>query len=69
MIKNREDYKSMILSYHDALEYVDKNTLLISVDNHKPSLAISRSLLEKVKNKVIIDYHSTVVKSLLKHLF
>ena len=57
MIKNREDYKSMILSYHDALEYVDKNTLLISVDNHKPSLAISRSLLEKVKNKVIIDHH------------
>ena len=57
MIKNREDYKSMILSYHDALEYVDKNTLLINVDNHKPSLAISRSLLEKVKNKVIIDHH------------
>lgn len=57
MIKNHEDYKSLILSYHDALEYADKNTLLISVDNHKPSLAISRSLLERVKNKVIIDHH------------
>ena len=36
---------------------INKNTLLIVVDNHKPSLAISNALLERVRNKVIIDHH------------
>ena len=31
--------------------------MLIVVDNHKPSLAISKLLLERVKNKVVIDHH------------
>jgi c-di-AMP phosphodiesterase-like protein len=30
---------------------------LIVVDHHKPSLSLSSSLLERVRNKVIIDHH------------
>lgn len=57
MIKNHDKYKGMIISYTEAMEHINKNTLLIVVDNHKPSLAISNALLERVRNKVIIDHH------------
>lgn len=57
MIKNHPNYKGMIISYIEAMEHVNKNTLLIVVDNHKPSLAISSGLLDRVRNKVIIDHH------------
>ena len=57
LIKNKDKYKGLITSFNEALERIDKNTLLISVDNHKPSLAISYALLERVKNKVVIDHH------------
>ena len=57
MIKNHDKYKGTIISYTEAMEHINKNTLLIVVDNHKPSLAISNALLERVRNKVIIDHH------------
>ena len=57
MVKNHPAYKGMIISPVEALEKVNKDTLLFIVDNHKPSLAISKVLLERVRNKVIIDHH------------
>lgn len=57
LIKSDERYKGMLISAGEAMERVNKNTLLIVVDNHKPSLAISNALLERVRNKVIIDHH------------
>ena len=57
MLRSNPDYKGLMLTISEALEKANKNTLLISVDNHKDSLAISRSVLDKVKNKVIIDHH------------
>lgn len=57
MVRNHTQYKGLIISPMEAMEYVSKNTLLIVVDNHKPSLAISNALLERVKNKVVIDHH------------
>ncbi|MCD7893975.1 MAG: DHH family phosphoesterase [Erysipelotrichaceae bacterium] len=57
IFKNDEPYKGLIVSPIDALERVDKKTLLIVVDHHKPSLSISTQLLDKVKNKMIIDHH------------
>ena len=50
-------YKGLIITYTEAMERVNKDTLLIIVDNHKPSLAISSALLERVRNKVVIDHH------------
>lgn len=49
--------KTLFMTYSDSLENITKNTLLVVVDNHKPSLAIASGLLEKIKNKVIIDHH------------
>lgn len=57
MMKNHVKYKGTIVSPTDALESVTKDTLLIVVDNHKPSLVISPTLLDRVRNKVVIDHH------------
>ena len=57
LVKADPRYKGMIQSANEAIERVDINTLLIVVDNHKSSLALSKALLERVKNKVIIDHH------------
>lgn len=57
IIKNDIRYKGMIISATEAMEHTNKDTLLIVVDNHKPSLAISKALLDRVRNKVIIDHH------------
>lgn len=57
MVKNDERYKDLIVTYTEAMDRVNRDTLLIVVDNHKPSLAISSALLERIRNKVIIDHH------------
>lgn len=57
MVKNDERYKDLIVTYTEAMDRVNRDTLLIVVDNHKPSLAISSGLLERTRNKVIIDHH------------
>lgn len=57
IVKNDEQSRGMIISPLEAVEKVDKKTLLIFVDHHKPSLSISSQLLEKVNNKIIIDHH------------
>lgn len=57
IVKNDEQSRGMIISPLEAVEKVDKKTLLIFVDHHKPSLSISSQLSEKVNNKIIIDHH------------
>lgn len=56
-VKSDIRYSGMIVSPLEAMDIVSRNTLLVIVDNHKPSLVISSLLLDKVKNKVIIDHH------------
>ena len=46
-----------LITPEQALEIVDKESLLICVDNHKPSLAISKELINEVTNIVVIDHH------------
>lgn len=57
MVKADQRYKALLISANEAMENINKNTLLIVVDNHKSSLALSKPLLDRVKNKVIIDHH------------
>ncbi len=57
MVKADQRYKGLLISANEAMENINKNTLLIVVDNHKSSLALSKALLDRVKNKVIIDHH------------
>jgi len=57
MLNDDERYDGMIMSPNEAVEYIGRDTLLICVDHHKPSLAISNALLERIRNKVVIDHH------------
>lgn len=58
-MKMREDdrYEDLLCSYNEALEMVNKDSLLVLVDHHKSSLSIASGLLDVVKNKVVIDHH------------
>ncbi len=42
---------------NEALELMEPNTLLIVVDNHKPSLVNSKAVLDRATNIVLIDHH------------
>lgn len=50
--------KGSIISPKDALEKVQKNSLLIMCDHSKPSISISSELYEKMQNRVMVmDHH------------
>ncbi len=46
-----------IISPEEAEDMIDRDSLLILVDNHKPSLTESPELVEMSKKIVIIDHH------------
>ena len=50
------EYQKKIISSNVALDLLKDDPLLISVDNHKPSLAIDKRLLE-AREVIIIDHH------------
>ncbi len=52
-----ERYRDVFISPLRAQELNMSNTLLVIVDNHKPSLAIDSNILDIVSNKVVIDHH------------
>ena len=57
-VLNKEDeYKNIILSEEDALDFIKDNTLLIVVDTHKTSYVEFPELLDKIERKIVIDHH------------
>lgn len=56
-LKKKEEYQSVIIPPAKALEMIKPTTLLIVVDNHKPSLAIDNRIIENATNTVVIDHH------------
>ena len=56
-LRDDERYRGVFVSPLRAQELCQANTLLVIVDNHKPSLAIDYNILDLVKNKVVIDHH------------
>ena len=54
--ENHEIFK-YIKTEDYILEKITEKTILISVDNHKPSLVSSQAILEKCKNAIVIDHH------------
>ncbi|MFV0394308.1 MAG: DHH family phosphoesterase [Coprobacillaceae bacterium] len=56
-LRDNERYKGIFIHPSMVAEINTSRTLLIVVDNHKPSLAIDKSVLEIVKNIVVIDHH------------
>ncbi len=53
----QEDYSEYFMTSDKAQNLVTEKTLLIMVDNHKPSLAIEPKLIEMIEKIVVIDHH------------
>ncbi|GIN07572.1 cyclic-di-AMP phosphodiesterase GdpP [Shouchella clausii] len=48
---------SQFVSPEEALDLADKETLLVIVDTHKPSMVIEPRLLEMIDRIIVIDHH------------
>lgn len=60
MDKLRSDQPELldeILTPDEAAELITEETLLILVDNHKPSFTEAPELLDMVKKRIVIDHH------------
>lgn len=56
-IKFDEGYEQLFISPEEAESYVDKNTVLIIVDTHRPILLENSKLLDMAGEIVLIDHH------------
>lgn len=52
-----EYYRDVFVSPNYARELITSESLLIIVDNHKPTLAIDENILDLISKKVVIDHH------------
>ncbi len=56
-LRAESEYEEIIISPEEAESFVDKDTILIVVDAHRPSLLEKPELLEKAGDIVLIDHH------------
>jgi len=56
-MQNIEEYEGMIITSNTAFEIADKNTLLLILDTHRPSMLPAPSLLGVANQIVLIDHH------------
>jgi c-di-AMP phosphodiesterase-like protein len=56
-IQKSPDYNNVFISKTRALELINRDTLLIVVDTHKPSFTEAPELIEKTNNIIVIDHH------------
>ncbi len=56
-VKQHDHLWNQFISPEEALQLADKETLLIVVDTHKPSLVIEPKLLQMVDRIIVLDHH------------
>lgn len=56
-IKKDKELFSHFISPEEAIEKCTKDTLLVIVDTHKPSMVIEQRLLQEVNHVIVIDHH------------
>ncbi|MBR3791653.1 MAG: DHH family phosphoesterase, partial [Clostridia bacterium] len=61
------EYAGMIISPNVALEMMDKNTLLIILDTHRPSMMPAPELLNIANKVVLIDHHRRSTEFIENH--
>ena len=54
---DKDEAKEIALTPKEALSKVASKTILVCVDFHRPSLAMSKELLDKCDKVVVIDHH------------
>ncbi len=72
MLKETEDYDNLFITHQEALARVDKQTLVVVVDTHRPSFTECPELLKVVERIVVIDHHrrnaETIENAILTYL-
>ncbi|MBH0168782.1 MAG: DHH family phosphoesterase [Bacillota bacterium] len=56
-LKETESIWKYFISPEEALELASRDTLLVVVDTHKPTMVIEEKLLSKLDHVVVIDHH------------
>ncbi|GEL76343.1 DHH family phosphoesterase [Tenuibacillus multivorans] len=56
-IGENDDLAEWFITPEDSLDVVTKNTLIVVVDTHKPSMVMEERLLSKTEHIVVIDHH------------
>jgi c-di-AMP phosphodiesterase-like protein len=56
-IESSKEYEGLFISTGDALEKINKKTLLVIVDTHKPSFTEAPDLIKYTEQIVVIDHH------------
>lgn len=56
-LRDIEEYEGMFVDEVEVLDYVTKDSLLVILDTHRPSMLPSMRLLEMVEKVVVIDHH------------
>ncbi len=57
MKKEQPEYLDKIVTQEEAEDLIGKNSLLVVVDNHRPSYTEAPELLNKIDKVVLIDHH------------
>ncbi|MDI6604813.1 MAG: DHH family phosphoesterase [Thermoanaerobacteraceae bacterium] len=56
-IENEEDYDNPFINISDAKNSIDKNSLLIVVDTHRPEYLTNPEILDLIERIIVIDHH------------
>ena len=71
-LKEDEAYNDLFIHSDDALDRIDKDTLLVIVDTHRPSFTESPELIERAERIVVFDHHrrsaETIENAILSYL-
>lgn len=59
-VQDRKDYRRDMITCEEARGRIEKNSLLIVVDTHRPSFTECPEALKLTKNIVVIDHHRRV---------
>ena len=61
MLQQDKHYEEAFVSPAQGLDMVSRNTLLVVVDTHIPSILESREIYEACRNVIVIDHHRKMV--------
>ncbi|TFB21125.1 DHH family phosphoesterase [Filobacillus milosensis] len=56
-IEEHETLNDLFITPEDSMDMVTKDTLIVVVDTHKPSMVMEERLLNKTEHVVVIDHH------------
>lgn len=54
---HEEDYNSIMVEEEEALKHITHSSLLILVDHHREILTASKSVLDAIHKRIIVDHH------------